>query len=686
MTNTNATYATSVAVDFPDYPAATVTFTNTAFFVSGNSEVLPGKQYSLTLNSTGQGTQTLPCPDNTGDAAVNWRINLPSKESGTYAIAYDAATQQLSDILAAQSTTADPDTITAALAERITEPSSDGLWARLRSSGVGSWLAAGGAWLTAFWGAANEAGARTAIGAATSAGAGTAGELATIDADGNPVRGGIEAGAVTINPAANGIYLRQRVEFSPFPPTNTWTSMTTIGNSLAFAGNEASARSAIGAEASGAGAIAVSSHETTYDHDNIPTVAQAAALAAYQAAVAVAEAGQVLTASGAGAAGFAAMGKYVPSPAMPTISERLTAGITPLDMRPIYVDTQGYIWGNRKISSLSLCRATLSDLSDAAVVATLPGGASNIWRNFIEVSPGKLAAYVLSSDAAQAGFYIIDNTTPGTVTYTRKAAGFPTTSPLRPDPTPSLQTMASDGNGRVWVCTYGTKSDADPLIYIYRSLDYGETWSLSYQSELTANTHMHCVAWDSYRNRVWACQGDEGAGGMAAVLWSDDYGATWSYLEDGNAYMFTAIVVLPDRVLFGTDRAPAGVVAWHPSTSEMQPPVVAGDFTQIYFAQPSTDTIDNRGFAGKPYYDVSTYPYKIILTFGNSQSYCDAWNLYSPDGERFYMFGFKPSPDTDPNWMRGIQGKVGTTLLGISQIQAGNEYVYSFTMPDNLLI
>lgn len=118
MANTNATYATSISVDLPDYPAAVVTFTNTAFFVSGNSEVLPGKQYSLTLDSSGQGTQTLPCPDNTGDLAINWRINLPSKESGTYAIAYSAITQNLSDILAAQSTTADPDVITAALAAK----------------------------------------------------------------------------------------------------------------------------------------------------------------------------------------------------------------------------------------------------------------------------------------------------------------------------------------------------------------------------------------------------------------------------------------------------------------------------------------------------------------------------------------------------------------------------------------
>ena len=118
MANTNATYATSIAVDLPDYPAATVTFTSAAFFVSGNSEVLPSKQYSLTLDSSGQGTQTLPCPDNTGDSAINWRINLPSKESGTYAIAYSAIVQNLSDILAAQSTTADPDNITAAIAAK----------------------------------------------------------------------------------------------------------------------------------------------------------------------------------------------------------------------------------------------------------------------------------------------------------------------------------------------------------------------------------------------------------------------------------------------------------------------------------------------------------------------------------------------------------------------------------------
>ncbi len=62
----------------------------------------------------------------------------------------------------------------------------------------------------------------------------------------------------------------------------------------------------IGAEVAGAAATAVSDHETTYDHANIPSVDEAAALTAYQSALAMAGAGQVLTASGPGAAAFAA--------------------------------------------------------------------------------------------------------------------------------------------------------------------------------------------------------------------------------------------------------------------------------------------------------------------------------------------------------------------------------------------
>ncbi|MBP6471215.1 MAG: hypothetical protein KBE23_06460 [Chloroflexi bacterium] len=60
----------------------------------------------------------------------------------------------------------------------------------------------------------------------------------------------------------------------------------------------------IGAEVAGAAATAVADHESAYDHANIPTADQSAALAAYEIALGLAEAGQVLTADGVGAAAF----------------------------------------------------------------------------------------------------------------------------------------------------------------------------------------------------------------------------------------------------------------------------------------------------------------------------------------------------------------------------------------------
>lgn len=127
----------------------------------------------------------------------------------------------------------------------IPEPTSDGLWARMRASGVGSWLAATTVGAAVF-AAVSEAAARGAIGAAASAGAGTAGELATIDGSGNAVRSGVDAETVTLDPSANGIYLRQRVEFPPNPPASVWVAPTTVGYNVAFAADRATARSAIG--------------------------------------------------------------------------------------------------------------------------------------------------------------------------------------------------------------------------------------------------------------------------------------------------------------------------------------------------------------------------------------------------------------------------------------------------------
>lgn len=120
MANTNATYSTSITVDLPDYVSQSVTFTNEGgYFVSGNDEVLPLKQYTLALDANGTGTQLLPCPDNTGDLGINWRCGLPSKEAYTIHVSYDASAQALGDLLAAGSTTTDPDVITTTLALKV---------------------------------------------------------------------------------------------------------------------------------------------------------------------------------------------------------------------------------------------------------------------------------------------------------------------------------------------------------------------------------------------------------------------------------------------------------------------------------------------------------------------------------------------------------------------------------------
>lgn len=119
MTNSNAAYYTDIVCDLPDYPADVITFRNSGgYFVSGNAEVFPGQTYTLTLSATGQGTQRLPCPDNTGVTAVRWNIGLPDDDIASVSIAYSATSQDLSDVLASTATTTTPDAVTAALANK----------------------------------------------------------------------------------------------------------------------------------------------------------------------------------------------------------------------------------------------------------------------------------------------------------------------------------------------------------------------------------------------------------------------------------------------------------------------------------------------------------------------------------------------------------------------------------------
>lgn len=118
---TAATYKTKITGDLPDWPLKDVDFQLVASFFNGaGEEVVAGKTYTMTLDANGNddGAFYLPTPDNSGDAGANWRVTLPSGYLTTVTVAYSASAQSVRDLIAAGSTTTDPDTITAALASK----------------------------------------------------------------------------------------------------------------------------------------------------------------------------------------------------------------------------------------------------------------------------------------------------------------------------------------------------------------------------------------------------------------------------------------------------------------------------------------------------------------------------------------------------------------------------------------
>lgn len=108
MTNSAATYTRNIIVDFPDWAGATVYFYLRTYFAAAGSEGFPKKEYALTLDGTGQGTQALPVPDNTGDAAWAWKVKTPDSnnyggDDSPLTLAYGADLQLTAWLAAAQS-------------------------------------------------------------------------------------------------------------------------------------------------------------------------------------------------------------------------------------------------------------------------------------------------------------------------------------------------------------------------------------------------------------------------------------------------------------------------------------------------------------------------------------------------------------------------------------------------------
>lgn len=121
----------------------------------------------------------------------------------------------------------------------------------------------------------------------------------------------------------------------------------------------------------------------------------------------------------------------------------------------------------------------------------------------------------------------------------------------------------------VVIAEYGERGLATGAKHVYLSTDYGNSFNLVFdlyatqvegRPALTETAHMHTTAYDPYFNRIWVAVGDRP---NTATYYSDDLGASWTYVTDSNAMQYTGIVALPDAVLFGSDRHPNGVYVYH---------------------------------------------------------------------------------------------------------------------------
>ena len=121
----------------------------------------------------------------------------------------------------------------------------------------------------------------------------------------------------------------------------------------------------------------------------------------------------------------------------------------------------------------------------------------------------------------------------------------------------------------VTISEYGERGLATGAKHVYLSTDYGDTFSLIFdlyatqvegRPVLTEKAHMHTTAYDPYFNRIWVVVGDIP---NTATYYSDDLGASWTYVTGSNAMQYTGIIALPDAVLFGSDRSPNGVHVYH---------------------------------------------------------------------------------------------------------------------------
>jgi hypothetical protein len=320
------------------------------------------------------------------------------------------------------------------------------------------------------------------------------------------------------------------------------------------------------------------------------------------------------------------------------------------DTKIFVIDENDVLYGSNGFRDV--IKATQYDLSDAITVVQL--NSLSTLQKLIFVSANKACGYVRSSVPADEGFYCFDNA--DTDTWAARRVGIMDVG------APALEFQSfikTPDSSHLFASSYGDKvTDLEDLVtepprHVYRSTDLGETWSIVYTHADRFNTHIHAVCWDTFRDRLWVTIGDEGGGGMPGWAYSDDYGDSFTFVENDDtsgqeAFMDTAIIPTRRYVLFGSDYHPAGVRKWRPPVDGKNEAVSNADVTTQYYVP--VVTTNNFGFARNPVVDTSSYPYKIAMPFTHTAAYSQAAMFISPNFVDWYMLNLVPDPINDVSW------------------------------------
>jgi len=187
-------------------------------------------------------------------------------------------------------------------------------------------------------------------------------------------------------------------------------------------------------------------------------------------------------------------------------------------------------------------------------------------------------------------------------------------------------------------CNYG----ADLVsLQVWLSTDYGDTWTqIMNENPAVGWNHMHDVVYDPYENIIWACNGDDYTGyvsNVSRVWYTADYGAHWEWIGGVRA---TAIIPLPDRVLFLSDMSGRQSVFCHERPSR--------GTNIIRSVRPATYT-DSMGFISteewRPPYGIKEIFFgQVYESELSTAAACWGTNPYIKYGKDYKsLFGYRPN-------------------------------------------